>query len=350
MKNIFICHRPYHILRSANLIYQNYINDENILISFNLIQIESGKYLEHMSFPSVDNYFSKTIFINRNDDVRIWNLFKFLKYYKNKIKDYLPIVDAHKNFTNLFFFSDMERPIEILVGLFKEQGQKGAQIILVDEGLATYFNLNERGKDIIKSSVVKLFRLKYLNPKVQYGSSNLYTKAMASYPEQSTFKGNVIKLPILNPDFLNEIINNLNLNINLKNKYLLYLSNILDKSYGISREREIDVLIKLRCIAEKCGYVLYIKPHPVQETWYSSDNEMLKPCVVEPSVPAELFYSENGVVVSMGSSGLLNSYMMGVRSFDIGLLFNCPVEWYPKVTSIEMPKDFSEIEKILKEI
>ena len=347
MKNIFICHRPYHMLRSANMIYENYLSDENILISYNLIQIESQKYLDYISFPSIENYFSQTIVVDRNDDVRIWSLFRFLKFYRKKIKDYTPIVDSCMDFDNLFFFSDMERPIEILVGLFKDKGSNKSQLILVDEGTAAYFHLNKRKQSFIKALIVKLFNLKYLNPYVQYGASKLYTKALASYPELSTFKGEVLKMPPLNPDFLNKILLEMKLVVNLKNRYIIYLSNILDKSYGISREKELDVLIHLKTIAEKCGYLFYIKPHPVQETWYYSDTDDLKPCIVDASIPAELLYSENGIVVSMGSSGLLNSYMMGIKSIDIGFLFNNPIQWYPKATKIEMPKSFAEIEKIL---
>ena len=306
MKNLFICHRPYHMLRSANMIYENYINEENILISYNLIQIESQKYLDYISFPSIENYFSKKIVLDRNDDIRIWSLFKFLKFYKKKIIDYTPLVDCHMDFDNLFFFSDMERPIEILVGLFKDKGSPKSQLILVDEGTAAYYHLNKRQQSLIKSFIVKTFNLKYLNPYVQYGASNLYTRALASYPELSVFKGEVLKLPPLNPDFLNKILLEMTLNLNLKNRYIIYLSNILDKSYGISREREIDVLMHLKIIAEKCGYLFYIKPHPVQETWYYSETEDLKPCIVDASVPAELLYSENGIIVSMWSSGLLN--------------------------------------------
>ena len=350
MKNLFICHRPYHILRSADIIHKLYFNEDglNVLINYNVINVNTNNYQSQQSISVLDKYFTKRINIARNDDISIWNIFKFRQYYKKKVDSYKAIVNQYSDFDNIYFFSDLEKPIEILVGMLKEKKKNGANIIIVDEGYAAYYNARPFWKTIVKAIIVYCGNFKYLNHSANYGQSNLYTAAMATFPKLCVFRNvPITKMIPLDKNFLSHVLRSYNIPINVNNKYIIYLSTVIDMEYGVLPETEIRVLKQMMLIADKYGYQFYIKPHPIQDSnYYIHDNEISNHVLISP-LPAEIFFSENATIVSVGSSSLINAKMQGVRAMDLSKLFR--IETGLPSFDIFSPKDLEEYEQFVKE-
>lgn len=350
MKNLFICHRPYHILRSADIINKLYLDEgvQNFLISYNVINVNTNNYHSQQSISVLDRYFTKRIDLARNDDISIWNIFKFRQYYKKKIDSYKTIVDQYSDFDNIYFFSDMEKPIEILVGMLKEKKKYGANITIVDEGYAAYYKARPYWKTIVKSIIVKCGNFKYLNHSANYGQSNLYTAAMATFPKLCVFrKVPIVTMTPLDKTFLSNIHSTYKIPINVNTKYIIYLSTVIDVEFGVSPESEINVLKQMILIADKYGCQFYIKPHPIQEVSYYTQNGDISNHVLISPLPAEVFFSENATIVSVGSSSLINAKMQGVRAIDLTKLFR--IETGLPSFDIFTPKDFEEYEQFVKE-
>ncbi len=121
MSNIFVCHRPYQAVRSYDLATGKYKGDVNILVIFNLIDINTNLYQDFINFGEIEKAFTKVLKISRNDDVHIFNLKKFDHYYKEKVAQFKSTVDEFGDCKRVFFFSDLERPVEILVSLIKKK-------------------------------------------------------------------------------------------------------------------------------------------------------------------------------------------------------------------------------------
>lgn len=349
MKNLFICHRPYHILRSADIINKLYSNEgiQNILICYNVININTNNYNSQQSISVLDKCFTKRINLTRNDDISIWNILKFRQYYKKKVDSYKEIVSQYSDFDNIYFFSDMEKPIEILVGMLKEKKKNGANIIIVDEGYAAYYNARPFWKTIVKSIVVWGGHFKYLNHSANYGHSNLYTAALATFPKLCVFRNvPITKMLPLDTNFLSDILCSYNIPVNLHNRYIIYLSTVIDIEYGVLPETEFNVLKKMIQIAEKYGCQFYIKPHPIQDpNYYCLHKEISNHVLVSP-LPAEMFFSENATIVSVGSSSLINAKMQGIRAMDLSKLFR--IDTGLPSFDIISPKDFEEYEQLVK--
>lgn len=348
MKNIFICHRPYHILRSANIVFTHYNQPDiqNILVTYNLININTKQFQEGQTYPVLERYFTKVMRESRSDDVSIWKFKKFRRYYNDKKKAYKPLVEELSGYDNLYFFSDLEKPIEILVGMLKEKNPL-SNVIIVDEGFAAYYTARPKWQDIVKSIVVKAGGFKYINHTANYGQSRLYSHALASFPELSVFKNvPVKKMSPLDIELLDNIINDSDVNINIKSKYIFYLSNLIDIGMGVEPSVEIEVLVNLKRISERNGYEFYIKPHPVQDVNYYTSEKELKDCVIFTKLPAEVFFSKNSVIISAGSSSLINAKVMGVMSMNISKLFG--KENKNIFFDIASPTTYEEYERSIK--
>lgn len=350
MKNIFICHRPYHILRSADIVVKKYsgAHNQNILITYNLININTNNFEKGQMFPTLESYFCRVLRMSRSDDVSIWNLRDFNQYYHRKVKEYKAIADEYRDFDHIFFFSDLEKPIEILVGLLKERKKSEAEITIVDEGFAAYYKARSLWKDLVKSILVKMGNYKYINHTANYGRSHLYTTAMATFPEKCVFR-NVPqeKLSPLNLHLLEKVIKSSDVKVNVNSKYILYLSNLIDIIFGYSQAKEIEMLIKMKKIAIKNGYFFYIKPHPVQDEHYYVENNELKECVIFTKLPAEVFFSDNAIIMSAGSSSLINAQVSGVKAVNVCKIFGIN----NKVLFLDVfaPQNIDEYEQYIKE-
>ncbi len=349
MKNLFICHRPYHILRSADIVTKKYTDasNQNILITYNLININTNKFEEGQIFPVLESYFCQVIRMSRSDDVSIWKFKEFNNYYHKKVEEYKTLTSGCSDFDHVYFFSDLEKPIEILVGLLKERKKDSADITIVDEGFATYYKARPLWKDIVKYIVVKMGHYKYINHTANYGRSHLYTSALATFPEKSVFR-NVPqeRLQPLNLQLLDNIIKRSNINVDVNRKYILYLSNLINISFGIPQPKEIETLVKMKRYAEECGYNFYIKPHPVQDMYYYTISDELKESLVYTKLPAEVFFSDNAIIMSVGSSSLINAQVCGVRAMNVCKIFG--VENKVLFLDIYSPQSIEEYESYIK--
>jgi len=346
MKNLFICHRPYHILRSADVIFKNYLqgDNQNVLIDFNVINVNTNNYQDNQPTSVLDKYFSKAIHLSRSDEVSIWDLKRFRHYYNEKISYYKSYVEELSDFDNLFFFSDLEKPVEILVGLLKEKKSRGAEITIIDEGCAAYYRARPYWKSILKSVVVFCGRFKYLNHSANYGQSLLYTSAMATFPELCVFrKVPITKMLPLDNDYLNEVLSISNLPININEKYIIYLSTVIDIEFRVLPEMEFDALKKMITIAEKYNFHFYIKPHPIQDVTYYKKDPSLRDHVINTQLPAEVFFSENAIIASVGSSSLINAKVQGVRSIELSKLFK--IDTGLPSFGVFSPSDITEYEQ-----
>ena len=347
MLNIFICHRPYHILRSADIIYKYYQDDdcENVLISYNLININIQHFKQGKRYPALEKRFSRVIMKER-DDVSIWKLRAFNHYYYTKIKENHSMVEEFSQFDNLYFFSDLEKPIEILVGMLKESKKESANVYIVDEGIASYYRQRPVWEDLVKGCITSLFRYKYINHTANYGLSHLYTKAMASYPDKCRFRCNHIdKMLPMSTELLNDVAQECNAGIDLNSNFVLYLSSIIDISFGVKKDEEIRILTEMKTSAAQKGYKFYIKAHPVQDVHYYTSVETLKDSVVKTELPAEIFFKDTAVIASVASSSLINAELQGIKALDLSYLFGIDMK------SVLLPKlrplDLDDFERML---
>lgn len=347
MKNIFICHRPYHVLRSADIIFNNYMGCEynNILMLYNHnSNTTSNKYFDTYIIPGIEVYYNKIIKLQKDDEIWIGNIFRFVLYYKKKVKEYRKLVKDCGAVNNIYFYSDLEKPIGILVSTFRAMNPPTSDVILVDEGIASYYLTSSKLKNAIKYCLVSMFRLKYISSSACYGQSDMYTKSMATFPEKCVFHGDVIKLEALNSDLLLNVAAKNDIPINFNNKYVLYLSNLLF-CMGISRQEELKFVVALRCLSNKLGYDFYIKPHPTQEKEYYHSNEIFDEIILSQFLPAELFMSSNCIVMSVSSSSLINAHVMGMNTISLSRLLK--VEVNTPFTEIPNPATLLELEDLI---
>lgn len=349
--NLFICHRPYHILRSADIVHRYYQSPDysNILFKFSVIDIVNNNYKEIKSLHIIEKMFNEIVSIDRSDDVSIWHIFQYLSYQKNKEEEFSKYVSLYHNFDNIYFFSDLEKPVEILVGMMREHKRKEAKIILVDEGVAAYHRSRKRIGTFFKHAVLFIFPIKYINTGIYYGESSLYDMSLATFPEKSYFHGETKQLLPISFNLVSKIVEFIGIDIDVKKPYLLYLSSLLYQNYGIKLEDEIKILRNLLNISEDTGYAFYIKPHPVQPIDDYKQDAMLKGHVIESNVPAELLMNENCCVVSLGSSAVINAVMQGVKVIDLSDLFNVKNITYRDLVSVFSPKNISDISTYLQE-
>ena len=134
--NLFICHRPFHILRSSHMVRSLFKNQCNVLINFNVKKLGRKEYQEHFRSNALEKYFDKVILVNRNDFFGKWYSWGFRKFYKKSLADFSGIVNSIPNVKSVFIFSDCEVPVEILCNVLKEK--MNSRIKIVDEGAAAY--------------------------------------------------------------------------------------------------------------------------------------------------------------------------------------------------------------------
>lgn len=314
--NVYICHRPYHVLRSCDMVEKLSDGSQNILIHFNMKKLGKNEYQDHFRFPTMEKYFDKVILMNRADCFEKSYSLKFRTFYKRKSAQYKLLIESFGKVDSVYFFSDYERPVEILVSQFKKMTP--AKIILVDEGTATYFLSNwkkNRFKVYANEWISRLFGVK-INSK-GYGLSNLYDESYALWPELAVFRKPVNKLPAISPKIVSEMYEALSLN--LCTKRVIYASSYVNTTYGVSKECEIGVLKKIQkeCRLHDCE--LYIKPHPVQSIeYYNEFNDF----ICDPQIPLELLMGEDTVVISPFSSVLVNARAMGLKAICVSRLFS----------------------------
>ena len=314
--NVFICHRPYHVLRSCDMVKSFSENCENILIHFNMKKMSRKDYQEHFRLPMMEKYFDRIILIEREDFFgKVYSL-AFRRFYKKIVVQYSILVGSLKNVDNVYFFSDFERPVEILVGLFKKE--TCARINLVDEGTATYCKHKwQKHKYKVYLSEIILHLLGCNVNLRGYGQSKLYDESYALWPELAIFRKPIHKLPIISPQIIAEMYKSLSLN--LSSKRVIFASSYVNVTYGVSKDFEMTLLKSIQKSCRNHGYELYIKPHPVQPLEYYND---FGEFVCASQIPIEMLLEQDVILISPFSSVLVNARAMGVKSICISKLFS----------------------------
>jgi hypothetical protein len=291
--------------------------DRNILITFNLKDIVKKGYSSHLSFPKLESSFDQVIRIDRSDECKnkIYTP-TFLKYYRKKMVEYEDYIRKIGPIDTVYFFSDYEMPVEMLISKIKEL--KSPLCILVDEGLASYHRLNwkpYRFKLYLIEILKKVFQIK-LNSR-GYGQSNLYDKSFALRPDLCVFHGYIEKLGRLNDKILNNSLDTISF-VPSASGYIYISCCINAPIIGVSKETEISVLLQLQQVLNSKGLELFIKPHPTQSRSYYSD---FAEHVLDSSSPAELMFRSHLGIISPFSSTLINSHILGINALCIAPLF-----------------------------
>lgn len=319
-KNIFICHRPYHILRSCDIINRNYQTGYyNVLITFDVKMAGGLSYQRIKTNEIFYPVFNEVVEYGRGDIPSIKSPTSFFRYCKHKNKEFHDTVIKHSDADTLFFFSDVEVDVELLVGLFINNKQKDILSVLVDEGTATYSTVTHhatRKFKLYSRMVLWLMGLRFFNWEWKYGGSSLYNYSMANMPEKAFFRPPVEKLPVLSEELCAKYRNLLmdKVIIDENKPYFIYVS-----AYYISFEREVSVIKQTVSMLNRFNVAFYIKPHPLQ------DETLYKPYqfddyILEKGYPIELFYGKNAIIGGYNSSALYNAAIQGYRVIDMSPL------------------------------
>ena len=323
-KNIFICHRPYHILRCCDMISRYHFDEYNVLITFDVKKAGVAKFQRFDSNKIFYSDFNEVVEMERIKVPSLKYFYTLVKCCKERRKRFAHVVEKYSDADSIFFFCDNELEIQLLVGLFLEESKKDLYSCLIDEGLVTYSDYTYNASLFVKlySKFLKLFLgLKYFNISWAYGNSDYYNHSFANVPERAKFKKPIGKLyPLLDSTcarFRNKIGLN---NILNRNKYFLYIS----QPFRTLEEEEMDILISIKDILFENDISFYIKIHPMQDE-SKFINKFGKQCVIEKSYPVELFYGENAIIGGTASSSLFNASLQGCKVMDISPLFDAPV-------------------------
>ena len=345
--NVFVCHRPFHILRSCDMVRSLFKGQCNVLINFNMKKLGKKEYQEHFRSDALEKHFDKVILVNRNDFFGKWYSWEFRKYYKDSFADFSGIANSIPNVKSVFVFSDCELPVEILCHVFKEK--TNAKIKIVDEGAAAYALYCKQGwkknkyKVLISEFVSRIlgYRINFRG----YGLSSIYDESFACWPKLAIFRNPVYKLQQIDMELMSDVYNSLSLH--LDEKRVIYVSNYVDSLWGVPKEFEFAVLKDIQTCCRDHGYELYIKPHPIQSNDYYSE---FKGCLCDAHIPVEELMGEKTVVISPYSSALATAKALGLGAICISGFFgkgDVPLMSFFKKIGVEMADDMSMLSKML---
>ena len=346
--NVYICHRPYHILRSCDFVVKQKNQNRNILISFNVKTVGKG-FQNHFRFPQLESFYDEVYYLNRDYEMNIgkWYSRSFYKYVRTRQKESALLINKIGPIDNVYFFSDTEYPIEILVGAVKRKTK--AAVFLVDEGLVTYevpqsHSVLERIKTWLSNKYLRLIQSDICTS--GYGKSRLYDKAFAYLPDLSVFRNPIEKMEAISEIVLSRTPNILK----DKGKILIFASNYAQHIpiLKVTDKIEMKVLQNIKLIAEDNGYHFYIKPHPQQE---KEEYAIFKDSVLDAQFPIEFLFNPDAVIISMFSSALLNAKYCGVPSICITKLFGSDY-FTDTMQKLDIPvvSDFEDFERRIKVI
>ena len=322
VKNVFVCHRPYHILRSCDIITKLEFNSSyNVLITYDVVQENGVKFQDFKSNNLFYSFFDEVIKVSRVNLPNHRNTLKTIKTYKSLRLEYGDLVSKHYDADSLYFYSDAETEIEIMVGLFWEHKKRYFRSILVDEGLATYSKSDHshaslKGRLYLKS-LTALAGVRYFNYSSLYGKSRMYNYSLANNPDKACFRKPIGKLTPLSAELCSSLRAQLSDKYELMDKRLYF---IFVGSYDKTLNSDIPVIEGLKSVLDNYGIFFYIKLHPVQ-------NEALhkeyfnKISFIDKGVPIELFFGKNIILGGTCSSSLYYAHIQGLPSFNISPLY-----------------------------
>jgi len=361
VKNIFICHRPYHVIVAASIIsIIKQLSNETVNVGYlfdvvKFIFSREKRKFQYYSCANIfkcDKIFDRILCIPRDNEVRIWNIVKFFIYYHTTVKKFTKLIKAEKKISNVFIFSDKEKPIEILASISKSLYK--TRIILIDEGVVSHFLNKNNIKDKVKKYLVKILNLKYISSTIKYGHSNIIDYHLSFDPQNTHFNNiNIIKMPIINIDKLKAIIK---IDIpSIKRKTVLYISNALSEGNVMKYDREIQKVKEICMHLYELGFNTIIKPHPVEIV--GKFNTLKKFDYIEifndEFLPAEIFFNEKNIHIICGitSSALLNSARLGKSTISLLHLFGIydnSLENILKKYTVAIPNNFTELSYAIK--
>lgn len=328
MKLLFICHRPYHVVRSAqfaNSIRSTIGNVSSTIVAFDVYDFSGGRLGTdsqlYNSFGYLFNYsafFDDAIEMERGGEKRIWNIWAFLRYYKRQARISEQTLDKIGPVDSVFFFSDKEKPVELLVSLARER--YGSKTYLIDEGVVSYAASSKWAMRLLKFVVVKLFHLRHISSSYSYGRSRMYDYSLSIAPEKSVLTGlSKFRLPPLDSDEVAAILRKPIETIG--DRYILYVSSALEQSVGVPPQVEVSFLKELALALKRIGYELVIKPHPVEPRG-KYEGVTGAEVIADHLFPVELLFNPRAVILSAISSTLINAKKSGIRAATIGKLMN----------------------------
>lgn len=321
MKNIFICHRPYHILRCCDMINREYKERcENILITFEVKQAKSTNFQKFETHQIFYSYFDDVVELPRGIEPSVRSIRNYHKYCKTRKAEYKELVEKNKDAEALYFFADNELEIEILVGMLRT-ANPSMKSILVDEGLVTYSEADHHHswkRKLWLGSYKLLSGLKYFNIEKTYGYSNLYNLSLANKPEKAVFFHPPVKqLQALSESTCSEIRRKITSKMvpDYSKPYLIYVG-----TYEKSFEEDLPRVQRLKEILDNNRVNFYIKLHPQQnEELYL--REFGEGVLLEKGIPIELFFSKHAIMAGTISSSLFNASLQGYYAMDVSYLF-----------------------------
>lgn len=350
-KNVFICHRPYHILRCCDMISREKNDAVNVLIVFDVKKAGINEFQRFETNKIFYSSFDEVIEIERIKISSLRNIFGFLRCCKDRMKRFMPIVNKHSDLDSLFFFCDNELEIQLLVGLYIKNAKPSLESILIDEGMVTYSrNTYTATKWVIWYSklLTCLLGIKKFNTAWAYGASSYYNKSLANEPSRANFREPIEQLPPLSDDicrlFRSKLVSSVVIPEN--KSYFIYVS----QPIKMMEEKELSLIKKLMTIAIKNDIAFFIKLHPMQdENPYKE--KFGNSIIIEKSYPIELFYSSRVIVGGAVSSSLYNASLQGYKALDLAPLFDLPelgISQSFSWTSIRRVSDFNMFEDVIK--
>jgi len=312
------------------LLRDNFSDLKITLINFNVYSYSGGKIgSENVKYESYDrvfnykNYFDKIIEIDRTSEVSIRELKRFRSYYKEQVNNFTHILQNEGIIEYLFFFSDKEKPVEILISLAKEMFN--SKRILIDEGIVSYIRLSSFREEIFKKFIIFIGGFKYLSRSTHYGRSGMYDYSFSTFPKHSRLKGVKYKLPPIKMDKLLNLFNQpVRKSIqNSLGKSILYVSGAstltLGKELGryyLTEDEENNILKEIRNWAKGNNYYMLIKEHPVEHIGKFKNFEGVS-IVQDRMIPPEVYFSKGTIILSTTSSTLINSASSGYKTVSI---------------------------------
>lgn len=373
VNNLFICHRPYHVVVSGHIISsilnkggEKTINDCIIfnVPSFSENMSPGGKYSlgelfrknNNIKCNHFDHLFNlETIFNNifkfyRDKEKRIWNIYKFKKFYISFVRDSNRFLDKnYSSLDNVYIFSDKEKQIEILASLIKEKFN--AKVYLVDEGIISYYKNIYFFKAFLKRLIVTVFRFKYISNSMQYGGSSIYDIFLTFSDSVQVNKKPLIKSPALNINKYSHVF---------KEKYpkilndtTLFITNALSEGNVLSIENDKRFIEKIMKELKTFGFNILVKTHPVEvDGKYEYLRNIANIQIIKNAqLPVELLFSDKNIkfVIGVTSSALLNAKRnnKNVISFVEYLNKNHPIADIYQNYDISLPVNYKELSNLV---
>jgi hypothetical protein len=371
--SLFIVHRPFHILRSQSIIEwrkRTGINQKLICIVFDSPQFKTthnmgdrGRNNTSRSMVSKTNSFSdkfnmdvlfdSTLKVSRDEEPSIYNIVTFKQYYSKTIADFKILLKSLGPISDIFFFSDKEKPIEIIVSLARSMW--GSKSYLVNEGIVSYNDQSNLLLIVIKSIIVKMFSFKHINNTTSYGGSSLFDYFLT----ENSFGIGVVNRPhLIIPKISSHSMINAYVSIDEEVPIgtVLYISNALAEGRALESSEEYELIDYLVSQILSSGSSILIKPHPVEAKNKFARYSYIPGIFIASDVlrPVEYYFVDTNISLICGStsSALLNTHMNKKTVISLLHLFfknGHPVEKIFASEGIVMPKNKEEFENILRD-